>query len=146
MKKLLLVVALLTPSLSHAAWTGRMDWTSLPSYGAWQSVTSADQAVGLSKHFWTLAKDQSPLLNLGLFAGVSKPMLSDPSASTRFLGGSNVAVPGAALDWALGTSWGQKWLPKLKTGMVFAHDLSRPSQLHWKPDFIGVGASYPIGG
>jgi hypothetical protein len=139
---LALLAAAPVAARSHV-WTGRFDWTSLPAYGAWQSVDSDEQAVGLSKHLWTLARDTQPLLSLGVFVGVKKPLLSPP---VTVLGGSTVAVPGSALDWALGTKWGAAWLPKLKTGMMFSHDLSRPRQLHLKPDFIGIGASYPIGG
>ncbi len=140
---LLLIAA---PAFASSPLAGRLDLASGPTFGAWQSLTSVDQAVGLSKRVLHLDYAGTPLLNLSVFAGVSKHMLSEPAAPVRFLAGDVVQVPGSDLDWALGTNWGAQWLPKLKTGILFAHDLSRLTKTHLFGDFIGIGASYPIGG
>lgn len=142
-------LALLLPAISHASpWAGKLDLNSAPAIGAWQSVTSADEAVGLSKHLWSLNKGDQAVLNLGVFGGVSKPMLAglpDLSVAPTFLAGVTAQVPGSALDWALGTKMGDAWLPKLKTGILLADDLTRPRQLHLRPTFVGVGLAYPLG-
>lgn len=130
---------------ARAEWNGKLDLASMPSVGAWQSVTNADQALGASKNLAMLQKDGRDILRLGVFAGSFKPVLSEPSSGPRVLGGVTIMVPGSDLDWALGTSWGDMWLPKLKTGMLAGYDLTRPSALHPRPDFIGVGLSYKVG-
>lgn len=130
---------------ARAAVVGRLDFTTAPALGAWQSLTSVDQAVGLSKRVWHLDKDEQELVRLGIFGGVFKPMFSEPAAAPHALGGFTLAVPGSLLDWALGTSWGQAWLPKLKTGLLGAYDLTRPSALHARPSFFGFGLAYPLG-
>ena len=149
MKKLIaaLFVALAAAVPSHASspLAGRLDLTSLPALGAWQSLTSADQAVGVSKRFFHVDYAGQPLLNVSVFAGGSKPITA-PAAPVRFLAGDVIQVPGSTLDWALGTKWGDAWAPNLKTGVLFAHDLSRLAAAHLAPDFIGVGASWPFGG
>lgn len=124
---------------------GRLDLTSLPAVGAWQSLKSPEEAIGVSKRLFHLDYADQPLVNLSLFAGASKPVV-EPPAPMRFLAGDVVQVPGSTLDWALGTKWGDAWLPKLKTGVLFAHDLSRLAKTHLFGDFIGVGVAYPIGG
>jgi len=147
MKKLIaaLLLAVAAPSFASSPLAGRLDLSSMPSIGAWQSLTSADQAVGVSKRLFHMDYAGQPLVNLSVFAGVSKPMV-EPATPVRFLAGDVIQVPGSTLDWALGTDWGSKWLPKLKTGILFAHDLSRLSKTHLFGDFIGIGAAYPIGG
>ncbi len=117
----------------------------MPSIGAWQSLTSADQALGLSKRVFHIDADAQPLVNMALFGGVSKPMLSEPATPARPLGGMTFAVPGSTLDWALGTNWGDKFVPALKTGILAAYDLTRIKQLHINPSFLGIGAAYPFG-
>lgn len=146
MKSLLIILAVLAVELAgcpaRAQIAGKLDLASKPAYGAWQSVESTDQAIGLTKHLWTLSKDAQPLVNVGIFAGASKPMLSEPAAPLRPLGGVTVAIPGSLLDYALGTKWGDTWAPRLKTGLLLADDFTRPSQLHLRPTFVGVGITY----
>ena len=43
------------------------------------------------------------------------------------------------MNWA-----SQQWAPKLKTGVLCAYDLLRLKQIKAVPDFVGVGASYPL--
>lgn len=147
MKHWMLTAALICfGSIANASspWAGRLDLTSPAALGAWQSLTSIDQAIGISKRFFHIDYAGQPMLNLSVFGGVSKP-ITDPGLPARFLAGDVVQVPGSALDWALGTKWGDAWLPPLKTGVLFAHDLSRIAKAHLKPDFIGIGASWPFG-
>lgn len=146
-KKAMLVIFMTACAVSARASSplaGRLDLDSLPSLGAWQSLTSTDQAFGLSKRLFHLDYAGQPLVNVSIFAGASKPALTEPATPVRFLAGDVIQVPGSTLDWALGTKWGDAWLPKLKTGVLFAHDLSRLAAAHFAPDFIGVGASYPL--
>ncbi len=140
---LFLIVA--TSARAAIPLAGRLDLDSMPSVGAWQSLTSVDQAVGLSKRVFHADYSGQVLVNVSVFAGVTKPV-AEPATPIRFLAGTVIAVPGSTLDWALGTKMGDAWLPRLKTGVLFAHDLSRLAAAHIKPDFIGVGASYAIGG
>lgn len=146
MKKILIAVIMALAVQSHSSsLAGKLDMTTLPSIGAWQSLTSVDQAIGVSKRFFHADYNGQVLVNVSIFAGVTKPMLTEPATPVRFLAGDVIAVPGSTLDWALGTKFGDAWLPKLKTGVLFAHDLSRLAVAHLKPDFIGVGAAYPFG-
>lgn len=146
MKHWLLTVALVCLGASaRAQLAGRVDTTTLPSIGLWQSVTSADQAVGVSKRLLHLDYAAQPLVNVSLFAGATKPMLSEPATPMRWLAGDVIAVPGSTLDWALGTKMGDQWVPNLKTGVLFAHDLSRIAKTHLFGDFIGVGAAWAFG-
>lgn len=151
MKHWMLAAALICfGSLAQAApWAGKLDLGSPIALGAWQSVTSADEAIGVAKHVWSLSKGDQPLLNIGVFAGVEKPMLAglpQLNVAPTYLAGITTQVPGSALDWALGTQMGAAWLPKLKTGLLLADDLTRPRQLHLRPTFVGVGLTYPLGG
>lgn len=123
---------------------GRLDLTSPPAIGAWQSLTSADQAVGVSKRLFHVDYAGQPLINVSIFAGASKPVVQ-PAVPVRFLAGDIVQVPGSLLDWALGTKWGAAWLPNLKTGVLFAHDISRVSKTHLFGDFQGIGAAWAFG-
>ena len=125
-------------------WAGKLDLSLDFTVGGWQSLKSADQAYGVSKKFWSLQKGGNVLVNVGFFAGVQKPLVPLASSPLRFLGGDVIQVPGSTLDWALGTNWGSQWAPKLKTGILFAHDLSRLAKTHLFGDFIGIGAAYPI--
>lgn len=130
---------------SRAQLVGKLDLASAPSLGAWQSVTSPDQALGVAKNIATLQKDGRELAHLGIFGGGFKPMLSDPGVGPRVIIGLTAGVPGSDLDWLLGTNWGNQWIPALKTGMLFGYDISRPKSLRPMPDFIGLGASYKVG-
>lgn len=132
-------------STARAQWAGKLDATSLPSIGAWQSVRSLDQAFGVSKRAFHIDSGAQPVLNVCLFGGVSKPVFSSPASTPHALGGLTFAVPGSALDWALGTTWGDMWLPRLKTGVLAAYDLTRVKALHIDPSFIGIGAAWPFG-
>ncbi len=96
----------------------------------------------MSKRLWSLSKGGYLLLNVGVFAGIEKPLVPLAGSPVRFLAGDVIQVPGSALDWALGTKWGDAWVPNLKTGVLFAHDLSRLSKTHLFGDFIGIGGSY----
>lgn len=129
-------------ALPSGKWAGKLDLTTTVALGTWQSLKSTDQAFGLSKRFWHLDKGDKTLVNVGLFAGVQKPVFTAPGSAPRFLGGSIIGVPGSTLDWALGTKWGEAWVPNLKTGVLFAHDLTRIAKTHLFGDFIGIGASY----
>lgn len=128
----------------HAQLAGHFDLTTPPAIGAWQSLTSIDQAVGVSKRLLHLDYAAQPLINVSVFAGASKPLV-EPATPVRFLAGDVIQIPGSALDFALGTKWGDAWIPNLKTGVLFAHDLSRLASSHLTPDFIGIGAMYPFG-
>lgn len=125
--------------------SGKLDLTSLPSYGVWQSVTNTNEAIGVSKHLYSVLIGTQPLVAVGVFVGAYKPMLTQPAAPLGVLGGATVAVPGSLLDWAMNTTMGSQWLPLLKTGMLFSWDITRPNELHPAPSFIGVGASYAVG-
>jgi len=145
MKTWCVVLLLLGPRFAFATVAGHLDFQSKPSYSAWQSVESPDQALGLSKRVFYVVKDQQQMLNVGLFGGAKKNLL-DSSKTPKAVGGLTLAIPGSVLDWALGTKMGDAWVPALKTGVLSAYDLTRLKQIHWKPDFIGVGISYPVGG
>ena len=132
-------------AIPPGAWVGKLDLTRDFAVGGWQSLKSADEAYGVSKRFWSLNKGGQDLLNVGLFAGVNKPLVPLAASPLKFLGGATIAVPGSTLDWALGTNWGAQWVPALKTGVLCAYDLSRPKALKAVPDFVGIGASYLIG-
>lgn len=147
MKTVLFVLACLCAGGSaHAQLAGKLDLASMPALGAWQSLKSAEQAIGISKRVWHLDKDEQVMINVGLFGGSSSPLFSEPNASPRALGGVTLAVPGSILDWALGTSYGDTWLPKLKTGLLCAYDVSRPKSLKAVPDFVGLGIAWPLAG
>lgn len=147
MKSFLAIALLMLAVSARAAGpiSGHLDLSTLPTIGAWQSLTSVDQAVGISKRVFHLDWDGQTLINVSAFGGVTKPMLTEPATPLRFLAGDVIAIPGSVLDWALGTKWGDAWLPKLKTGVLFAHDVSRFGNLKLKPDFIGIGAMMPFG-
>lgn len=146
MKKLLVValMAVAGPSFASSPLAGRLDLPSLPAVGVWQSLTDSSQAVGISKRFFHLDYSGQPLVNVSLFAGVTKPMVQ-PATPVRFLAGDVIQVPGSTLDWALGTNWGDKWAPNLKTGILFAHDLSRIAKTHLFGDFQGIGVQWLFG-
>jgi hypothetical protein len=40
---------------------------------------------------------------------------------------------------------GEKWLPKLKTGVMVGWDFVRPQELKARPDFAGFGVAYKLG-
>ncbi len=148
MKKLRLILGamIFTPALTFASpLSGKFDLTTLPAIGAWQSVTSADQALGVSKRFFHADYNGNVLVNVSLFAGATKPMLTEPATPIRFLAGDVIQVPGSTLDWALGTKWGAAWAPRLKTGILFAHDATRLAKTHLFGEFQGIGVSYLLG-
>lgn len=132
-------------SIPSGNWAGKVDLTPDVALGTWQSLKSTDQAFGISKRFLHLDKGGNTLVNVGLFAGIEKPIFTAPGAAPCFLGGDIISIPGSTLDWALGTKWGDAWAPRLKTGVLFAHDLSRLNKTHLFGDFIGIGATYLIG-
>ncbi len=140
-----LLCLLAAPAFASSPLAGRLDLTSLPAVGAWQSVKDTNQAVGVSKRFFHLDYSGNTLLNVSLFAGATKPMLSEPGTPVRFLAGDVIQVPGSTLDWALGTKWGDAWAPNLKTGVLFAHDLSRIAHTHLFGEFQGVGVTWLFG-
>lgn len=137
---LLLLVA--APSRASGPLAGHLDLKTMPAFGAWQSLQSPDQAFGVSKRLFHLDYSAQTILNVGIFGGVSKPLLSEPAATPVALGGLTMAMPGSTLDWALGTSWGDLWAPRLKTGILCAYDLSRPNALKVVPGFVGFGVTY----
>lgn len=123
-------------------WAGKLDLKSLPIPAVYQSFTSANQAFGFHKNIWSLYKGKYEVLRTGVFGGFYKPLLSEPSSSPHPLGGGTVLVPGSAFDWALGTSYGDRWLPDLKTGILVAWDFTHPKTLKLAPDFAGPGLTY----
>lgn len=131
-------------SIPAGAWAGKLDTTKDFSVGGWQSLKSADEAYGVSKPIWSLQKGGQPLLNVGIFAGIDKPLVPLASSAPKFLGGATISVPGSTLDWALGTNMGAMWVPRLKTGVLYAQDFTRPKAMTWGSGFVGVGASYPL--
>lgn len=141
MKKLLAALLILAAPCS-AQLSGKLDTTPDFAIGTWQSVRSADQAFGVAKHVWSLNYGANAVLNVGLFAGAQKPLLSEPGTAARPVAGPTFAVPGSTLDWALGTNWGAQWVPDLKTGVLVGYDFSRPKALSIVPGFVGVGAAY----
>ncbi len=146
LNRLIAGLLIFTPSVAFASpWAGKLDMTSLPAIGGWQSLKSADQAFGATKRLFHADYNGNVLVNISVFAGVTKPMLTEPATPIRFLAGDVIQVPGSTLDWALGTKWGSAWAPKLKTGILFAHDLSRIAKTHLFGEFVGIGASYPLG-
>lgn len=149
MKHWLKVAALIcfgSPALAASPLAGRLALDPNPTIGGWQSVRSADQATGISERFFHVDYAGQPLVNVSFFAGVTKPVFTEPQSSVRFLAGDVWQVPGSTLDWTLGTKWGSAWAPKLKVGLLFAHDLSRISKTHLFGEFQGIGLSYPVGG
>lgn len=138
----LLLIALAAPL--HAEVDGKFAW-STPAVGAWQSLTNADQALGLKEDLWTIHVNHQPLCVFGLEASVTKPAISSPDDPVRFVGGPTLSVPGSLLDWTLGTTWGQQWLPKAKAGLTAAPDVTRLNAIGFKNTFFGFGITYPVG-
>lgn len=144
-KKILAAVLLgiLPPVVALASpWAGKLDATIIPYASAYQSFTDATEAVGFEKRVVSLNYDGQEVAKLGVFAGVASGAVG---VAPKAVAGPTFAVPGSLLDWALGTTWGQQWLPRLKTGVTASYDLVRPSQAHWRPDFYGFGIAYPVG-
>lgn len=133
------------PKLASGPWFGKSQVMSLPSVALAQSFVSADQALGIHKDLWSLYKGNYEIIRVGGFAGFYKPLLSSPSQGPKSLGGATVLIPGSAFDWALGTDWGSKWLPSLKSGILVAYDLTKPSALRFAPEFCGPIISYKLG-
>ena len=134
------------PARAEVVVKGRLDLASSPSVGAWQSVRDAEQGLGISKRLLVVSKDDVEVLGLGVFAGAVKPLLTEPGASPSAIGGVTVSVPGSLLDAVLGTKMGDRWVPRLKTGVLVGYDLTRPRVLRLDPRFVGVGVAYRIGG
>ena len=145
MTKLLAVLMFLASAASaqEAPWykhfAGKLDLTNDFALAAYQSVTSPDEVVGVGKRLVYLNHNGTDILNLGAFGGVNR-------MDNHGMAGPTGQVPGSALDWALGTKMGDTWLPKLKTGMFFGWDVTRPHEMKAQPSFIGVGVNYAIGG
>lgn len=138
---------LASANVPSGPWVGKLTPASLPSVAAYQSFTSAAEAVGIHKDVWSLYKGKNEVLRVGVFVGVYRSFLLAPkNNSMRVLGGNTIMVPGSVLDWALGTKYGDKYLPALKTGILLSYDLTRPSELHALPSFAGPGVSYAFGG
>jgi hypothetical protein len=143
MKKLIAFIALFLAAISHASpWAGKIDTSIIPYASAYQSFTDSRQALGFEKRVVSLNYNGNEVAKLGLFGGEASSVGTAP----KVIGGPTFALPGSLLDWALGTTWGQQWLPKLKTGVTASYDIVRPSQAHLKPDFYGFGIMYPVGG
>ena len=134
-------------SLPSGPLRGKLDFNVPPTLGAWQSFTSADQAVGASEPAWHLEKGGQDLLNLGVAAAIKVHDVNGagvPVAS--FFLGETIQVPGSVIDWALGTKMGDTWVPRLKTGFLVAYDmwhLKEVAQKNGAPSFVGGGISYP---
>lgn len=143
--KILLVVLLAMASSARAEVDGKLVLGS-PSLGAWQSLDSADQAIGLKEDILLVHVNGQPLVVFGWQASVEKHMVSSVGDPVRFISGPTLAVPGSLLDWTLGTSWGQKWLPKAKVGLTAAPDVTRLNSIGFKNTFYGFGLTYPVGG
>lgn len=131
---------------AEVVFKGRLDLDSAPSIGAWQSVSDERQAIGISKRLLVVSKDETEVINFGVFAGAVKPVFTEPASSPMAIGGVTVSVPGSLLDAALGTKMGDAWVPRLKTGVLLGYDLTRPKSLHLRPNFVGVGVTYRVGG
>lgn len=140
-----LVNASAAAKLPDGPWAGRSQLKTLPSLALAQSFTSADQAVGIHKDMWSLYKGGYEIVRVGAFAGFYKPIFTANGKGPRSLAGATVLVPGSALDWAMGTNYGAKWLPALKSGVLVAYDATRPKSLGLKPDFVGPILSYRFG-
>jgi hypothetical protein len=144
MKSLITVLMLAAAPSFASPWAGKLDLSSIPAAAAYQSLTSADQAFGFQKHVWGLEYDGQEMMSLSVQASIVKPTLS--AESPRFVAGPVIAVPGSLLDWTLGTTWGQQWLPKAKTGFTAAPDVTRLNDISVRNTFFGFGIAYPVGG
>lgn len=140
-----LVNASAAAKLPDGPWAGKSQLWSLPSVALAQSFTTTDQAVGIHKDLWSLYKGGYEVVRVGAFGGFYKPIFTSNGKGPRSLAGATVLVPGSALDWAMGTNYGEKWLPALKSGILVAYDASRPKALGWSPDFVGALLSYKLG-
>lgn len=138
-----LVNASAAVKLPDGPWVGKSQLSALPSLALAQSCTSTDQALGIHKDLWSLYKGGYEIVRVGGFGGFYKPLFT--SSGPRSLAGGTVLVPGSALDWALGTNYGDKYLPALKSGILVAYDVTRPKSLSWNPNFIGPILSYKLG-
>ena len=144
MKKIIAVL-LFVPSLAAASpWTGKLDLALAPAPAAYQSMTNTDMALGFQQHAWSAYRDQVEALRLSLFGGVIKA--TDALDHNKLVLGPTASVPGSMFDAIAGNSIGGTWLPRLKAGINFGWDFSRPKMLKAQPDFMGVGISYPYGG
>ncbi len=141
MKYLALLLLVAAPVHAQSQWAGKLDKTGMPYAAAYQSFTSATQALGFEKRIVSLDYKDQEMVKLGVFLGATSSLGQSP----KVVGGPTFAVPGSLLDFALGTTWGQQWLPKLKTGVAVGWDIVRPSQMQAKPSFVGFGISYPVG-
>ena len=121
----------------YKQFSGKLDLSNDFAGAAYQSVTSPDQVAGVGKQLFSAYYKDQELFNVGAFAGINRE-------DNHGMAGPTAQVPGSLLDSALGTKWGQAWLPKLKTRMFFGYDITRPKAMHIQPSFIGVGAGYPF--
>lgn len=134
----------LTQSNVPGKWAGKLDFKTL-SPGFYQSLYNSDSAYGVGLKAWHLDKGDKEVLNTGLFLGIHRQGAVLAGAPIKDFGGATFAIPGSALDWALGTNMGATWVPRLKTGIMAGYDLFRPRNLHARPDFVGFGIHYPVG-
>lgn len=137
-----LFLALVSPCHATSPWAGRLDTSIIPYASAYQSFTDSREALGFEKRIVSLSYAGNEIAKFGVFVGEASGAIG---VAPKAVAGPTFALPGSLLDWALGTTWGAQWLPKLKTGVTASYDLVRPSQAHLKPDFYGFGIAYPVG-
>jgi hypothetical protein len=135
MKKLFLALLLLPAAAVASPWRGVLDAQWPPKPALYQSLVDADQAAGVQSSLWSVTYGTQTLITAGAFAGATR-------AQEKIIAGPTVKVPGSLLDWTLGTSWGQAWLPKAKAGLLIGWDFTRPAILKAKPNFAGVGVAF----
>lgn len=131
--------------LPAGPWAGKLRLHELPSVAVAQSLLTADQAIGVHKDLWSLYKGPYEILRVGGFAGLYKPLLTKQSEGPHELVGATMLVPGSALDWAMGTKYGDEWLPALKSGLLCGYDATHPKTIRLRPDFVGALLEYKLG-
>lgn len=122
----------------YKALSGHLDLALDFAISAYQSVTEPDEVAGIGKRIFYVNKDAQEIVSLGAFGGIRR-------SDNHGVAGPTGQVPGSLLDFLLGTKMGDAWLPRLKTGMFFGWDITRPRDLKVRPDFIGVGVNWPMG-
>lgn len=145
--KLALLALLFLPCAAKAGEVIKLDLKSLPSAAAYQSFTSLQQVIGLEKPLVSLNTTGDyahEILHFGINVSIRVDDRLKPFGTP--LGGPTFHLPGSVLDWALGTKWGESWLPKLKTGLFAGYDIFHPNDIKLKPSFAGFGVSYPVFG
>lgn len=140
-----LVNASAAAKLPDGPWAGRSQLKSFPSIALAQSFTTTDQAIGIHKDLVSLYKGGYEVIRVGVFGGFYKPIFTSNGQGPRSLAGGTILVPGSALDWVMGTNYGNKFLPALKSGVLVAYDITRPNSLGLRPDFVGGLLEYHLG-